>query len=455
MRRPNFILALVAMLACVASGYPSSIEPGTSSPEQQTKWSRKTIHVSISSSLTSIAAGIKPGSDVAGAIKRALASWAGVANITFVEVPSNLQSVSPASAGDGVSLITIAPTPENLAVFSEGDNTARTRVFYDAETGAISEADIVINPFPYSSDGTPLQFSTDGTPGTYDLESTLAHEIGHLLVLGHSSVIGSTMQASQGLNGTYGLTAVTERSLSDVDRIAIREAYGPCENLGAVEGRILNSNDGRLQAIQVAHVWLEDLSSGRVVASSTTDSRGTFRVACLPPGAYRAMVEYLPESSADLLAHSGSGESKSGVGGRAFRSVEANSQLQIVANKTTRLNYVFVPPQNALPLLGPRLLGTNGDLSTIPVPANAGMKFTLYISGEGLDQIPGSGLSVSSPFITIDAASLTVQRFTKAPPIISFEVTVGANVTAGDYSVRLQSNSGELAYLPGGITITP
>lgn len=462
MRRPNPILALLALLACVASSHPSSFELASGSSERQTKWPTRTIQISISSSLTPLASGIKQGSDVEGAIRRALDSWASVANVAFVEVSSSLQSISPTSGGDGISLITIASTPENLAVFSEGNNTARTRVFYDPETGAISEADIVINPYPYSPDGTPLEFSTDGTPGTYDLESTLAHEIGHLLGLGHSSVIGSTMQAAQGLNGTYGLAALTERSLSEVDRVAIRNVYGPCEKQGSVEGRILNSNDGRLLPIQAAHVWLEDLSSGRVVASSLTNSNGGFRIGCVPPANYRAMIEYLDGPTSDPTAltgvMTGVGDYKLGVVRRAFRSVEINSQLRVAADKTTPLNYVFVAPQNTLPLLNPRFLGTNGELSTVPVPAKAGTKLTLYVAGEGVDQIPGSGLLVTSPFITIDAASLTVQRFsnsTGSTLVISFEVTVGANVPVGDYSIRFQSNSGEVAYLAGGITINP
>jgi hypothetical protein len=455
MRRPNPFLALLAMLVCVASGYPSSHELAAGAPERATKWPTKTIQISISSSLSSYAPGIKQGSDVAGAIKRAMESWASVANISLVTVASNKQSISPMSGGDGISLITIASTPENLAVFNGANNTARTRMFYDVESGAITEADIVINPFPYSPDGTLLQFSTDGSRGTYDLESTLAHEIGHLLGLGHSNVIGATMQPTQGLNGTYGLAADTERSLSDVDLVAIRNVYGPCENQGQVEGRILNSNDGRLLSVEAAHVWLEDSVSGRVVASGRTDSSGAFRIGCIPPATYRAMIEYLDGPMPDPMALTGVGDFKGGVGRRAFRSVEINNQLRISADKTTPLNYIFVPPQSTQPLVNPRFLGANGELSTTPIPANGGTKVTLFVTGEGVDQVPGSGLSVSSPFITVDAASLALQRYPNSPSMITFEVTVGANAPPGDYSLRFQSNSGEVAYLVGAITVSP
>jgi hypothetical protein len=94
-------------------------------------------------------------------------------------------------------------------VFAEGTPLRAHRVFYDPDTGEITEADIVINPYPYSQGGThPCSFSTDETAGTYDLESTLAHEIGHRPGLSHSNVIGATMQTSQALNGTYGLPAI-------------------------------------------------------------------------------------------------------------------------------------------------------------------------------------------------------------------------------------------------------
>lgn len=455
MRRPNPILALLAMLAFAASSYPSSFEPAVAPAERQTKWHTRTILISISNSLTPLANGIRPGSDVDGALRRALASWASVADLTFIEAESDLQSISPAGGGDGVSLITIAPTTDNLAVFNEGNTTARTRVFYDSETGAINEADIVLNPYLYGADGLPLEFSTDGTPGTYDLESTLTHEIGHLLGLTHSSVIGSTMQSTQALNGTYGLTALTERSLSEVDRVAIRNIYGPCDRRGSVKGRILNSVDGRLLPVRAAHVWLEDLQTGRVAASGLTDSNGTFRIGCVEPGNYRAMIEYLDVPESDPFAFTGPGMGRAGTGRRAFRSVEINSQLRIDVDKAAQVSYVFVPPQNTQPLINPRFLGTNGELSTVPVPVKAGSRVTVYVGGEGVDRIPGSGLLVSSPFITVDAGSLTAQRFIGGTPVISFEVTIGANAPAGDYTIRFQSYSGEVAYLPGGLTVQP
>lgn len=455
MRRPNPILVLLTMLACVASSQPSSFEPAAGIQERHVKWTSKTIQIALSTSLMSPSPAIQPESDVVGAIERALRSWSRVANITFVEVSSKVQSISPINRGDGINLITIAPTPENLSIFGEENSTARTRVFYDPETGAISEADIVINPYPYSGDGTSLQFSTNGTPGTYDLESTVAHELGHLLGLNHSNVIGSTMLASQGLNGTYGLAALTERTLSEVDRRAVRSIYGPREGLGSVEGRILNNVDGSLLPAAGAHIWIEDIATGRVIASSLTNSSGRFRIDCVAPGEYRAMTEYLDGAVIDSLTPIAVTELRASRRQRAFRSVEISSQLRVTADKVAALNYVLVPPQNSPPVLNPRLIGLNGELSTVPVPADVGKRLTIYIGGAGVDQIPGTGLLVSSPYLTVNPGSLTLQQFHNSVPVISFEVTVAANAPPGDYSIRLQSNSGEVAYLVGGITINP
>lgn len=448
MRRPNPILALLAMLAFGVSSQPSSFEPRVSS-QLQIKWASKTIQISLSSSLA-LPSSIMEGSDVEGAVRRALDSWSNAANIKFVVLSSKAQSVSKANQADGINLITVAPTNENLAMFGDENNAARTRVFYDPATGEINEADIVLNPFPYSGEGALLQFSTDGTPGTYDLESTLAHEIGHLLGLSHSSVVAATMQASQGLNGIYGLPAWSERSLSEADRVAVRSLYGPCENLGTVSGRISNSSQGGLPAVAGAHVWLEDLASGRVIADSLTGANGKFSIRCVSAGDYRATIEYVDESAGTTPVRD-----KLNGPQRSFRSTEISSNVRVTADKTTSLNYVFVPPQNSPGSLVPRFLGVNGDLSTVPVPAKAGARLTLYIAGPGVDQAPGSGFVINSPFITVDAASLTLQQAHGSMPVVSFEVTIAPNAPPGDYTIRIQSHSGETAFLTGALTLDP
>ena len=452
MRHPNPILALLALLAFVTSSQPSSFDLPVAAQERQIKWPAKSIQIALSTSLLLPSPAIKPESDVLGAVHRALASWSSAASIKFVEVTSKKQSVSPTSGGDGISLITIAGTGDNVALFPEGNSTARTRVFYDLDTGEINEADIVINPYPYSETGTALQFSTDGTPGTYDLESTLAHEIGHLLGLNHSHVIGATMQPTQALNGTYGLPAITERSLSDSDQAAARSLYEPREKTGSIEGRILSSIDGSLVPATSAHVWIEDLENGKVMASSVTNRSGRFSFNSVPPGNYRAIVEHLDATVDEANA---AADRQPAERERAFRSVEIRSNLRVVADKVTPLNYVLVPPQNSPPGLIPRFVGLSGELSSVPVPVAGGEKITVYVSGEGVDQIPGNGLVLSSPFMSIDPASLTLEQFHKSTPVISFVVTVAANTPPGDYTFRLQSNSGEVAYLVGALTTSP
>lgn len=440
MRRPNSILALLAILGCIAPARPFTSDyydfAGTAS-EHRMKWATKTIRVSLSSSLTSPGSGIKPDSDVLGAVRRALGRWSMAVDIKFEEASSKVQSISPISGGDGISLITIAETPENLAIMGAGINPARTRVFYDPETGEISEADIAINPQPLSAEGVPLQFSTDGTAGTYDLESTITHEVGHLLGLDHTRVIGATMQSRQSVNGTYKLSAFTERTLSEDDRIRVAGLYGIGKDTSAIEGKLTNNFvAGGSSAVPGAHIWVEDTASGRVIASTITSGNGTYRIEGIKAGQYRVLAEYVD-------------------GQRPFRSAEISNQVRANANTTTTLNFVMVPPQNAPPLLKPRFIGTNGELSTTPVIAEAGSTLTVFVGGEGVDQIPISGISLTSPFMAVDAESLTLHQFGTPYPVISFDVHVAPHATFGDYSIRLQANSGEVAYVAGAVTIDP
>jgi hypothetical protein len=49
--------------------------------------------------------------------------------------------------------------------------------------------------------------------------------------------------------------------------------------------------------------------------------------------------------------------------------------------------------------------------------------------------------------------SLHQAKFDTPYPVISFDIAVSADIQPGDFTIRLQSSNGELAFLPGAITI--
>lgn len=449
-RAPGIVILLVAVTAALvpssASSSHESLEASGESLEASRpgahRWVRNPLIVSFSSSLSSPPPNIKAGSDAVGALRRAFQSWAAVAEVQFFEAASSAETISPPAEGDGINLISISNA--NASLFESSEAPARTRVFHDSG-GAIVEADIALNP--------ATQFSTDGTVGTYDLESTFAHEIGHLLGLEHSAVIGATMQPRQAKNGTYDRPGFSQRTLSDDDVAQARSLYGPTG--ASIAGRVMTNLSGRARAVFGAHFFAEDVASGRVVASSVSSGSGQYRIEGLRAGVYRVFAQPLvgPVTATDI-----------GASGRtagltdttpAFRSFVASNStpsqsLNVSSNSNLKLGFLVF---SALPALTPRLIGMNRELSTAPLPLRPGETFTIYIAGEGIDDVSLEGISFSSSFIRIIPESLRETAFDVTYPVIAFAATVDGRIQPGDYTIRLQSRSGELAFLPGAITI--
>jgi hypothetical protein len=232
-KRLSAILLLLALIGAPAPLHAYTIQYRDASGLVARRWLTQPIIISLSTSLTAPPANIKAGSDVLGAARRALRHWSRVANVQFFETSSTVQTISPQHGGDHVNLITVSA--DNAASFNSEDNPGRTRVFSDGN-GAITEADIALNP--------NVPFSSDGTFGTYDLESTFAHEIGHLLGLEHSAIIGATMEPRQAMNGLFGLPALTQRSLSYDDVAGARALYGSRVGTGSLFGRLVANSIG-------------------------------------------------------------------------------------------------------------------------------------------------------------------------------------------------------------------
>jgi predicted Zn-dependent protease len=443
MSRTVASLFLSALLLWAAVPPARSYTYQYSSSSVQVRWMTSPITIALSTSLSSPPANIKAGSDVLGAARRALRRWSDVANIRLVETSTGVDSVNPpGTSGDGINLITVSASATNDNFTNTGGTRlGRTRVIFDPSTGRIQEADLAINP--------RVSFSTDGTSGTYDLESTLVHELGHLLGLDHSAVVGATMQPRQGQN--FIDPSFTMRTLSDDDLAGIRSIYGQAVAfpVGAISGHI-NYGAG-------AHVWAENFHSGRVAGSSVTKSDGSYRIDQLPPGDYRVVVEYLDEPV--VAREIAASPPYSGIGGQpAFRATEA--QTSVAAGSTSILNLIVALGE---PSVNPRILGINGALQGAPVQLAAGHSYRFTVGGNGLGNVPltTAGFSTSSPIITIDPASFARENpanYGITEPnygIVSFTFTTADTTKWGDYTLRLRTDSGEMAYLSGALDVDP
>jgi hypothetical protein len=415
---------ILFLVLIVGSTFASSDADRQPDRSPDLRWRARVVRVAVSNSLIRESPYIKTGSDVEGAVRRALRTWERAANLEFVETETDKQNVSASgAAGDGVSLITIAATAENVLLFAKDPTgvAATTRVFYDTK-GQISEADIVLNPYQ--------QFSTDGTIGTYDLESILTHEIGHLLGLGHSSVFGSTMHESSGKNGVYGMQNFLARTLSPLDVAAVRAIYGPPAGVSECCGRIAGKIVAGPRALRNAEVWLEDAASGLVVAQLDTSADGTFRFAGLRFGRYRIYSQSIGDDQAGFRTQElGDVEATS-------NDLQAALKRPVLSGPNVRIEY----------------LGFNGQLSDVPVTLSSGRTFRVYLGGNFPD-IQKMNVGTTSRFVSVAPDSLRSHDYGSDLDVISFEVTVKPGTPTGDYSLFVETDKGGRATLVGALSV--
>lgn len=423
----KIFLILLALLNLTSAAAAYNPQYADEAKTIRLRWKSGVIPISISNSFSGQSLSLRPESDIAGAISRSLETWERIADIKFVEVSSDKQSVSPSGkSGDGISLITIAQTPENLLLFGGDPDeiSARTRVFYNSR-GFITEADIVLNPYQ--------QFSTDGSIGTFDLEATLTHEIGHLLGLEHSSVIGATMQTTQGKNGVYNLPGFTSRTLAEDDIAGIRAIYGANasdENCcGSAAGKISLPGGKAAAGFQV---WLEDIYDGRVIAGVLTDLNGDFLIEGLPLGEYKAYAKDLSKK-----------DSKNGF------SAQELEDIAITKGKRALLTEKIIKNTKSFEL---QYVGFNGQLSELPVPVNAGKSYIIYLGGNNLDT-KDLEIGFNSPYIKVTPKSLVRHDYGKDISVVSFEIKLSDRTPLGEYSFFVKKQNSDNDISIGSLTV--
>jgi len=226
-------------------------------------------------------------------VQQSLNVWTNVSGTTLT--PSSLGTMARTSSAmacgsDGINSICFdqpdaAFTPGVLALTrvitadavgaQVGSGPAAT------EVGQILDADIYFNPSDSSiSFSTPSALSANLK--SYDLESILTHELGHLLGFSHSAVWGSMMFPFAPAPGTFSGVRPSlqqpDAPLGDDDRTGLRTLYpDPLDTTytGSIQGRVFPANPLSLPAaapwvtgVFGAHVVAVDVATGSVIAGA-------------------------------------------------------------------------------------------------------------------------------------------------------------------------------------------
>ena len=181
----------------------------------------------------------------------------------------------------------------NLSFFNSGV-LAVTALSYEAETGKINSADILVNQ--------NSNFSLDETQTGENVAfigDVLTHELGHFLGLGHSEVVGSTMVYSVFKN---------QHNIHPDDQRGVYKNYNLSFTQGSISG-VVKSKSGN--PIFGVHVKLISILDNQVEQSVITDGNGEFvfeniaadksyAIMVLPLKNLSALPDYFKQVRSDL-----------------------------------------------------------------------------------------------------------------------------------------------------------
>lgn len=407
----HFLVALAAILLL-------SSQFRASSPElsRDAKWATASIRLAVSNSVGS-AQNIR-GNPIP-VIGKSLALWSAAADVEILYYQSDLVAISPKGKGDGVSLLTMARTPEDISLFPREASSpaAFTRVFFNAK-GQITEADILLNPF--------ASFSTDNTFDTYDLQDVVTHEIGHLLGLRHSSLWGSVMFASLAKNVGHLPARAFDRRLPATDAASLKALYGPrpsdvIDCCGSLDLRISGGEGAsRIQA------WIEEIGTGRVVAASEA-SRGLARIGGIPAGTYtlRTFASFPGGSFSDQ-----------------------ESSVSITPHETASTSIRLPEKANGVSV---KMLGVSFLIGRSALRIGDTDQHILLAVDAGAEEITHVGIAGSDLWFSSTSLSGTFQS--RSVKVIQASLAPLSGLGRGEYTLLIENSRGTRTYLPASIVV--
>jgi uncharacterized protein (TIGR03437 family) len=398
---------------------------------------------------------ITAGSDPSSAVTAATAEWSAIpsALINFLPVESTTLSNDPS---DGKFVLTIQDTPANRSVV--GSFLAIT-VYRFNNDGTITDSDVVFNPSVVQS-GVLYPLSTDHSNGSYDLQSLVAHELGHSLGATHSPVICATMFQSQGAFSAYNtLTEVTLHQALWTDDVAFATtrypAPGAAAQLGSIAGKVAFSTGGVVAGALVVAV---DAAKGTTIGGLASVTDGTYRLDSLPPGSYTVYAQPLngPVTRTNI-----SGVPNVNLANASFRVTFAggNASPSAVAVSAGQTSAADISVDPASPAMQVAFIGTGSaggtDWANIvgPKASAAGRALDLLLWGPGMNStVTADQIRLIGPGIAMRAGTLRTSDPSQGYTSIRFTVDVAPSAAAYPVTVAVVKGT-DAAVFSGGFAI--
>jgi hypothetical protein len=109
------------------------------------------------------------------------------------------------------------------------------------------------------------------------------------------------------------------------------------------------------------------------------------------------------------------------------------------------------PLKTAASSLDLSLIGFNGQLSDLAVPANSGRTYAIYLGGVKIDD---ASFSFSTPFITVIPNTLRTLDYGADTTVVTVQIQIDPATPPGEYTVFARENAtGAVTAIPGGITV--
>lgn len=338
---------------------------------------------------------------------------------------------------DGRSVITFADTPSNRQI-SNGA-VAVTRLI-SSTSGELTDTDIIFNP--------QFEFSTTLQAGTFDIEGTLVHELGHAIGMSHAGSTSSTMFA------TTAAASTDLRSLVEDDVAFARGVY-PAAGLSDYGTLFIDVALSDGQPARGALVTAIDRANNRLL-TGLTNASGRAEIAGAPAGDY---VVYAEPANEPALP---SQFSQFGVLDSIATTFAGGPDLptvwSVLPGNATAAALTLQPGSDALNLVGAGGSEIGGTVeSDYGFIAQPGGNYNFELFGDALDDASlslssisflGTGVAVEGPLerdeIELNDGSVY--------PLLRFRIAVSPSSPVGSLSAMIRLGD-QLSLFTGALEI--